>query len=104
MVKDSEVRPSWVGQVVQITQGRDKDKYAIVVKQLDDKFVWLADGDKRKFDRPKKKNILHLKFIDFVSQDVRKSLLDTGRVTNSKLRYAMNKFAEEMLEIQSKGE
>ena len=64
----------------------------------------IADGNKRKFDRPKKKNVLHLKFLDYVSEDVSKSLLETGRVSNSKLRYALNKFLEQQTEVQSKGE
>lgn len=103
-MKESETRPC-IGQIVQILRGRDESKYAIVISQLqDDKFVLVADGDKRKFDRPKKKNVLHLKFVDYVSQEVRKSILDTGRVTNSKLRYAMNKFLEQIQEVQSKGE
>jgi large subunit ribosomal protein L14e len=102
-VKDSETRPC-IGQIVQILRGRDETKYAIVIQQLDERFFLVADGDKRKFDRPKKKNVLHLKFVDYVSQEVRKSILDTGKVTNSKLRYAMNKFLEQKQEVQSKGE
>ncbi|WP_134704790.1 KOW domain-containing RNA-binding protein [Ammoniphilus sp. YIM 78166] len=103
MVKDAET-PSCIGQVVQILKGRDEQKFAFIIKQLDDRFVLVADGDKRKFDRPKKKNVLHLTFMDYVSQEVRQSLLDTGRVTNSKLRYALNKFLDQHLEVQSKGE
>lgn len=103
MVKQSDTRVH-IGQVVQVTQGRDIEKYAIVLSLIDERFVLIADGDKRKFDRPKKKNILHLKFMDYVAEEVRKSLLDTGRVTNSKLRYALNKFVEHLSEEQSKGE
>lgn len=103
MVNDSETPPS-IGQVVQILQGRDAGKYGFVIRQHDERFVLIADGDKRKYDRPKKKNILHLHFLDYVSQEVRQSLLHTGRVTNSKLRYAMNKFLETETEVQSKGE
>ncbi|HJV47054.1 MAG TPA: KOW domain-containing RNA-binding protein [Bacillota bacterium] len=102
-MKDSETLVC-IGQIVQILRGRDENKYAIVISRVDDKFVFLADGDKRKFDRPKKKNVLHLKFVDYVSQEVRKSILDTGRVTNGKLRYAMNKFLEQIQEVQCKGE
>ncbi|WP_449621805.1 KOW domain-containing RNA-binding protein [Robertmurraya sp. Marseille-Q9965] len=81
-----------LGQIVLISHGRDAGQYAIIVGLLDNRFVFLADGDKKKFDQPKKKNILHLKLIDFVSPEVQRSLLETGRVTNGKLRYALNKF------------
>ncbi|MEQ2528980.1 RNA-binding protein [Bacillaceae bacterium CLA-AA-H227] len=81
-----------LGQIVLISHGRDAGQYAIIVGLLDNRFVFLADGDKKKFDQPKKKNLLHLKLIDFVSPEVQRSLLETGRVTNGKLRYALNKF------------
>ncbi|RKD22682.1 hypothetical protein BEP19_10525 [Ammoniphilus oxalaticus] len=103
-MNDTEKRRA-IGQIVLNLKGREEGKYAIVIKQLDDRFVLIADGDKRKFDRPKKKNILHLKFLDYISEEVRQSLLQSGRVTNSKLRYAMNKFLESLQEeVQSKGE
>lgn len=93
-----------IGQIVLNLKGREEGKYAFVIKQLDDRFVLIADGDKRKFDRPKRKNILHLEFLDYVSDEVRESLLQSGKVTNSKLRYAMNKFLETLPEVQSEGE
>lgn len=83
---------SQLGQIVLITHGRDAGQYAIIVRLLDDRFVLLADGDKKKFEQPKKKNFLHLKLIDYVSPEVQRSLLETGRVTNGKLRYALLKF------------
>lgn len=83
---------SQLGQIVLITHGRDAGQYAIIVRLLDDRFVFLADGDKKKFNQPKKKNILHLQLIDYVSPEVQRSLLETGRVTNGKLRFALSKF------------
>ena len=90
-----------VGQFVRVTQGRDTDKYAIIVKIVDDKFVCIADGDKRKFDRAKRKNILHLHLYDDCSQEVEKSIGETGRVTNGKLRFALTYF---MKSQEKKGE
>ncbi|MGG0719882.1 KOW domain-containing RNA-binding protein [Robertmurraya massiliosenegalensis] len=81
-----------LGQIVLISHGRDAGQYAIIVRLLDERFVLVADGDKKKFDRPKKKNLLHLELIDYVSPEVQRSLLETGRVTNGKLRYALKKF------------
>jgi ribosomal protein L14E/L6E/L27E len=93
-----------IGQVVHINKGRDAGQYAIVIRQMDDKFVWIADGDKRKFDRPKKKNVQHLSCCDYISEEVRRSMLETGRVTNRKLRWALGKFVEEVLEVKEKGD
>lgn len=52
---------SQLGQIVLITHGRDAGKYAIIVGLLDNRFVFLADGDKTRFIQPKKKNLQHLR-------------------------------------------
>jgi ribosomal protein L14E/L6E/L27E len=93
-----------VGQIVSITQGRDAGQYAVIIKILDERFVVLADGDKRKFDRPKKKNIHHLDFFDYVSPEVQNSMKETGRVTNGKLRFALTRFVNELVTDLKKGE
>ncbi|WP_319003688.1 KOW domain-containing RNA-binding protein [Sutcliffiella horikoshii] len=93
-----------VGQIVSITQGRDAGQYAVIIKILDERFVVLADGDKRKFDRPKKKNIHHLEFFDYVSPEVQNSMKETGRVTNGKLRFALTRFVNELVTDLKKGE
>ncbi|WP_248929010.1 KOW domain-containing RNA-binding protein [Paenibacillus hamazuiensis] len=94
-----------LGQIVKVLRGRDQGKYAIVISIVDARFVSLADGDKRKFDQPKKKNILHLELQPVISSEVVNSLLESGRVTNGKLRYAINKFTQELeSEAQEKGE
>ncbi len=81
-----------VGQFAIVTSGRDTGQYGIIIKLLDERYVMLADGDKRKFNHPKKKNIQHLQLIDQVSPEVQTSIMETGRVTNGKLRFALAKF------------
>lgn len=93
-----------IGQLVKILQGRDAGQFAVVLKVLDERFVFIADGDKRKFDRPKKKNINHLEFFDYVSPEVQNSISETGRVTNGKLRFAVSKFVNEQITDFEKGE
>jgi large subunit ribosomal protein L14e len=83
-----------LGQIVKILRGRDLNKYAVIIAIVDQRFLWIADGYKRKFDQPKKKNVLHLQLHDAISQEVVNSLLETDRVTNGKLRYALSKFVE----------
>ena len=90
-----EVERVQIGQIVKVLRGRDAGKYAIVIRPIEDKFVWVADGEKRKFDQPKKKNILHLQVTNSFSREVVESIRDTGRVTNGKIRFALNKFADQ---------
>lgn len=93
MIPSDRIEP---GRIVKVLRGRDAGKYAVVIRQIDDRFVEIADGDKRKFDQPKKKNKIHLQFTDCVASEVADSLRETGRVTNGKLRHALAKFAERM--------
>lgn len=82
-----------VGQIVKVLRGKDEDSYAIVISIIDERFVMIVDGDKRRFDSPKKKNVLHLELQPVISSEVVNSLLESGRVTNTKLRYVIQKFA-----------
>ncbi|KGX89336.1 KOW domain-containing RNA-binding protein [Pontibacillus marinus] len=93
-----------IGQVVRVLQGREVEQYMIIIGIVDDRFVLLADGEKRKYDRPKKKNVHHIEFSDFVSPEVQNSLLETGRVTNGKLRFALSKFVNEEVTALEKGD
>ncbi|ENH97801.1 hypothetical protein J416_03531 [Gracilibacillus halophilus YIM-C55.5] len=102
-MSESERYPE-LGQVVQIAQGRETGQYALVIGIVDSRFVLLADGDKRKYDRPKKKNVQHIFCTNYVSPEVQRSLLETGRVTNGKLRYAINKFVDEIQTDLKKGD
>jgi ribosomal protein L14E/L6E/L27E len=104
MNTDADKQPA-LGQLARVLRGREQDQYAVVVRLEDNRFVWIADGDKRKFDQPKKKNILHLHLLPHISSEVADSLNETGRVTNAKLRYALNKFVEsQQYDAQQKGE
>lgn len=86
-----------IGEVVRILRGREAGQYAIIIDVIDDRFVLLADGEKRKYDRPKKKNRNHIELLDYISPEVQNSLLETGRVTNGKLRFALDKFVNEIV-------
>jgi|SRR5690606_7549824 len=99
---DESSKPK-IGQVVKITRGRDYGKFAIVIS-LEDRYAYIVDGDKRKFDKPKKKNLLHLQPQDEIASEVVESLLESGRVTNGKLRFALSRFMDRMSEAQEKGE
>ncbi|HZG55589.1 MAG TPA: KOW domain-containing RNA-binding protein [Paenibacillus sp.] len=85
-----------LGAVVRTLRGRDQEQYAVIVGIVDARTVLIADGEKRKFDAPKKKNVLHLEIFDFVGSEVASSIQETGRVTNGKIRYALLKFMESL--------
>ncbi|QXE01876.1 KOW domain-containing RNA-binding protein [Terribacillus sp. DMT04] len=81
-----------IGQVVRIVHGREAGQLAIVIRKIDSRFVLLADGDKRRFDSPKRKALRHVELLPYISPEVRISLLEAGRVTNGKLRFAISTY------------
>lgn len=85
-----------LGQIVEAVKGREAGKYAVIIGVTDEKFILLADGDKRKFDHPKKKNLNHIRFTGEFAKEVYDSLTETGRVTNSKLRYVLNRYENQL--------
>jgi len=82
---------------VKILRGKDVDHYSVIVEVINERFVLIADGDRRKFDRAKKKNVNHLELQDFISPEITRSLEEAGRVTNGKLRFAIAKFLEQQV-------
>ncbi|WP_373231671.1 hypothetical protein [Cohnella sp.] len=90
------------GDIVRSRRGRDEGQLVIVIALVDERFALVADGDKRRFDRPKRKNVLHLEPIGTRSEEVANSLRDTGRVTNAKLRYAIGQIEQRLVTIDER--
>lgn len=102
-MNESELAPH-IGQIVLVNKGRDAGQLAVIIQNIDGRFVLIADGNKRKFDTPKRKNIQHLTCYDHVSPVIQNSIKDTGRVTNGKLRWALENFVEEIVDVFEKGD
>lgn len=93
-----------IGEVVEVLMGREKGKYMVVLG-LNQRFVSLVDGDKRKFDKPKKKNLRHIRSTGYISEQVNESLAANGRVSNAKLRYVLQDYISNHLNREGqKGE
>ena len=65
------------GSVVIAEAGRDSGAQFVVVG-LDEGFCFIADGKSRKLDKPKRKNIKHIRATD--------SMIDLNDITDKKLR------------------
>jgi len=59
-----------VGQIVRSAAGRDKGKIYLVYDVLDEAFVRVIDGDKKKFSNPKRKNVKHLEFLPHKADNI----------------------------------
>ncbi len=56
-----------IGIVVKSLKGRDKEKYFCVVG-IDEKSVLICDGKEHKLEKPKQKNLKHLKITQYKLQ------------------------------------
>lgn len=92
----SEPYPLKPGDIVRSRRGKDEGQLLVVLSILDERFALVADGGKRRFDRPKRKNVLHLEPVGFHSEEVANSLRETGRVTNAKLKFAVGRAKAEL--------
>lgn len=77
-----------VGSIVRSIAGRDKGDDFIVLA-FDDDFVYLANGELRKVDSPKKKKLKHVQVSGKVSEFIANKLNNVGKVTNSEVRKAL---------------
>ena len=76
------------GSAVRSIAGRDKGGLFIVLA-VDAGYAYLADGDLRKTDSPKKKKLKHIQASGNVSEFVKNKLENGQKVTNAELRKAL---------------
>ncbi len=82
-----------IGSIVFSKAGRDKGNYFVIVA-LDGEYAYVCDGDLRKYEKPKKKKIKHLKVTNTVCQSVSEKIADCGRVSNAELRKVLAEYCE----------
>ena len=73
-----------VGTVVYSKAGRDKGDFQVII-DFGDKYVRVCDGKYRPLERPKKKNLIHVKATNNV-------LNQEDFLTNKALRRALRPF------------
>jgi len=78
-----------IGSLVISKNGRDKDKYFLVVK-IEDDYVYLCDGDMRKVDNPKKKKQKHIQATKYFSEDMAKKIHENVKLTNRDIKDSIN--------------
>jgi ribosomal protein L14E/L6E/L27E len=77
-----------VGSVVRSKAGRDKGDDFIVLA-VEGNYAYLANGELRKVDTPKKKKLKHIQGSAKVSEFIVNKLQNVGKVTNSEVRKAL---------------
>lgn len=78
--------PVELGSIVISKAGRDQGRAFVVVGEVDDDFVMVANGDLRKMDRQKKKRRKHLKPTGRVVKAVAERLAAGQPIEDHELR------------------
>ncbi|MDD4262360.1 MAG: KOW domain-containing RNA-binding protein [Syntrophaceticus schinkii] len=86
-----------LGQLVCSKRGRDRGKYYLVLEIRDNTFVYLVDGEKRRMDNPKQKNIKHLKLYPAVAGDLVQQWETGQNPGNSEVRRVIARFKQHFL-------
>lgn len=75
--------------------GRDQGKAFIVVRVINERYLSISDGDLRKVEKPKKKNIRHLHFTsqraDEILDSLRKGEMPANHVIKKTIKHILDK-------------
>ena len=85
--------PRVLGRVVQSTQGHDRGRWFLVVGLVDERFVLIADGQTRKLEKPKKKQVKHLLTVPMIAEDAVKQISDGAQTADSTISKAISALA-----------
>ena len=78
-----------VGRVVVSKQGHDQGRSFLIVALLDERYALIADGDTRKLEHPKKKQLKHLRAQPQVATDVLPQIAKCAQTADSAIRKAL---------------
>lgn len=60
----------YLGRIVYSRKGRDRGKVMVVLEVINEQYVMVADGDLRRVENPKLKNLRHLKVSDIIDEEI----------------------------------
>lgn len=85
-----------LGSLVKSTAGRDCGRFFIVVGEIDEKYILLADGDLRRIESPKKKKLKHVKVYEAQAGQVSGRLCEGRGILNAELRKTISLLASQL--------
>ncbi len=86
------------GQIVYSKAGRDQKRCFVILRTEGD-YVYLADGDLRRVESPKKKKIKHIMPTASRASAVLQKLNDGEEVTNSEVRKALAEYGKKGMNL-----
>ena len=80
--------------IVESLNGRDAGMHFFVIR-TEEGFAWLADGKRRRLEKPKLKKVKHLRLVASYDGRTAEKLRSGEKVTNSEIRRALAAHAAE---------
>ena len=82
-----------IGQVVYSKSGHDKGDVQMIIA-IDGDFLLLADGRRRKLEKPKRKKKMHVQPTFYVENEVATKLQEGAYVLNADIKKALKKYLQ----------
>lgn len=86
--------PIQIGHIVQSIQGRDKERFLVIIDIIDDEYALLVDGSLRRLDKPKKKKVKHFVSTGLVSEEIRQRVLSEKKMNNALIRVELERLTD----------
>lgn len=84
-----KANPYEIGRVVLSKQGHDRGRRFLVVGLVDERYVLIADGETRKLEKPKKKQLKHLLAEPLVALETLEAIRNRQQTADSAIRNAL---------------
>ncbi|MCD8158376.1 MAG: KOW domain-containing RNA-binding protein [Clostridiales bacterium] len=86
-----------IGQMVYSKNGRDKGE-AFIIVGIEGDYLLLADGKRRKLEKPKHKKMIHVQKVNKVDGDIKNKIENNMYLLDSDLRSSLKRFKEKVSE------
>ena len=83
-----------IGQIVFSKCGRDKGM-AFMIVDIDENFLYIADGKLRKLSKPKKKKFKHIQAVNKIDPEIQKKIENGLYLKDSDIRTALKDYIKE---------
>ncbi|NLV21583.1 MAG: RNA-binding protein [Syntrophomonadaceae bacterium] len=64
------ISENMLGRIVYSRNGRDKGRPFVIIRIVNERYVIVSDGDIRKIENPKMKNVKHLQYTNLKANEV----------------------------------
>lgn len=80
-----------IGSFVYSKAGHDKDEIYVILS-IEENLLVLADGKLKTVEKPKKKNIKHVKWIGYKDEVLYNKLLNNEKIIDEDIKYAIKNY------------